>query len=79
MFLLPVEVNEDKTYRADLSRGESFGFLGFEFRRVRSRSGRWLDAIVSAPDKETHGIAAPAQGYFPGLALPTGHTGYRND
>ena len=38
-----------------------------------------LDAIVSAPDEETHGIAAPAQGYFPGLALPTGHTGYRND
>jgi hypothetical protein len=38
-----------------------------------------LDAIVSAPDEEAHGIAAPAQGYFPGLALPTGHTGYRND
>ena len=39
---LEVEVNEDKTYRADLSRGESFGFLGFEFRRVRSHSGRWM-------------------------------------
>jgi len=39
---LEVEVNEDKTYRAELSRGESFGFLGFEFRRVRSRSGRWM-------------------------------------
>ena len=26
---LEVEVNEDKTYRADLSRGESFVFLGF--------------------------------------------------
>jgi RNA-directed DNA polymerase len=39
---LEVEVNEDKTYRAELSRGESFGFLGFEFRRVRSRAGRWM-------------------------------------
>jgi len=25
----------------DLSRGESFGFLGFDFRRIRSRRGRW--------------------------------------
>ena len=39
---LEVEVNEDKTYRAELSRGESFGFLGFEFRRVRSLAGRWM-------------------------------------
>jgi RNA-directed DNA polymerase len=39
---LEVEVNEDKTYRVELSRGECFGFLGFEFRRVRSRSGRWM-------------------------------------
>ena len=39
---LEVEVNEDKTQQVELSRGESFGFLGFEFRRVRSRSGRWM-------------------------------------
>ena len=25
----------------DLAKGESFGFLGFEFRRVRSRRGVW--------------------------------------
>ena len=25
----------------DLCRGESFGFLGFDFRRVRSLRGRW--------------------------------------
>ena len=25
----------------DLSQGESFGFLGFDFRRVRSRRGVW--------------------------------------
>jgi RNA-directed DNA polymerase len=37
---LEVEVNEEKTHRVDLSRGKSFGFLGFEFRRVRSRSRR---------------------------------------
>ena len=25
----------------DLAKGESFGFLGFEFRRVRSLRGVW--------------------------------------
>jgi hypothetical protein len=25
----------------DLGRGESFGFLGFDFRRIRSRRGVW--------------------------------------
>ena len=37
---LQVEVNEDKSRRVNLEQGESFGFLGFEFRRVRSRRGR---------------------------------------
>src|SRR5450631_2717166 len=39
---LQVEVNEEKTRRVDLTQGESFGFLGFEFRRIRSRRGRWM-------------------------------------
>ena len=38
---LDVQVNEAKSRIVDLSRGESFGFLGFDFRRVRSRRGRW--------------------------------------
>jgi len=25
----------------DLARDESFGFLGFEFRRIRGRNGKW--------------------------------------
>ena len=50
---LEVEVNEDKTYRADLSQGESFGFLGFEFRRVRSRSGRWMPLCLPQTKKRT--------------------------
>ena len=37
---LQVEVNEEKSRRVDLQQGESFGFLGFEFRRIRSRRGR---------------------------------------
>ncbi len=38
---LQVEVNDEKTRVVDLAEGEGFGFLGFEFRRVRSRRGRW--------------------------------------
>src|SRR5437667_8916876 len=38
---LQVEINEEKSRIVDLCRGESFGFLGFDFRRVRSRRGIW--------------------------------------
>jgi RNA-directed DNA polymerase len=38
---LHVEINEEKSRIVDLGKGESFGFLGFEFRRVRSRKGAW--------------------------------------
>ena len=33
---LQVEINEEKSRIVDLRRGESFGFLGFDFRRVVS-------------------------------------------
>ena len=33
---LHVEINEEKSRVVDLGKGESFGFLGFEFRRIRS-------------------------------------------
>ena len=36
-----VEVNEEKTKFLDLKKGESFGFLGFDFRRVKSLAGKW--------------------------------------
>src|SRR5437870_1358232 len=36
---LDVRVNEEKSRTVDLSRGESFGFLGFDFRRLRSLRG----------------------------------------
>ena len=38
---LHLQVNDDKTRIVDLSQGESFGFLGFDFRRVRSQRGVW--------------------------------------
>jgi RNA-directed DNA polymerase len=38
---LQVDINEEKSRVVDLCRGESFGFLGFDFRRMRSLRGVW--------------------------------------
>jgi RNA-directed DNA polymerase len=38
---LHVTINEAKSRKVDLSQGESFAFLGFDFRRLRSRKGIW--------------------------------------
>jgi RNA-directed DNA polymerase len=38
---LHVEIHEEKSRVVDLAKGESFGFLGFDFRRVRSLRGVW--------------------------------------
>ena len=37
---LEVEVNEEKSRTVDLTNGETFGYLGFDVRRLRSRGGR---------------------------------------
>jgi RNA-directed DNA polymerase len=36
---LDIQLNRDKTRRFDLTRGESFGFLGSDFRRVKTWRG----------------------------------------
>src|ERR1700739_1516814 len=38
---LRVEINEDKSRMVDLKKGESFVFLGFEYRRVLSLQRKW--------------------------------------
>jgi RNA-directed DNA polymerase len=38
---LQVSINEEKSRGVDLVQGESFRFLGFDCRRVRSRQGAW--------------------------------------
>jgi RNA-directed DNA polymerase len=50
---LLVEVNEEKSRRVDLTGGESFGFLGFDFRRIRSRRGRWMPLRTPKRKKRT--------------------------
>jgi RNA-directed DNA polymerase len=50
---LEVEVNEEKSRKVDLTQGESFGFLGFEFRRIHSRWGRWMPLQTPKGKKRT--------------------------
>jgi RNA-directed DNA polymerase len=50
---LEVEVNEEKTRIVNLTRGESFDFLGFRIRRVRSRRGKWFALKLPLVKKRT--------------------------
>ena len=50
---LQVEVNEEKSRTVDLAKNESFGFLGFDFRRVRSLKGEWRAQYTPQLKKRT--------------------------
>jgi RNA-directed DNA polymerase len=50
---LRVEINEEKSRKVDLMRGEGFSFLGFEYRRLRSRKGKWRPHFVPKQKKRT--------------------------
>lgn len=50
---LRVEINEEKSRVVDLLAGESFGFLGFELRRVRRRTGGYAPLAAPKVKKRT--------------------------
>jgi RNA-directed DNA polymerase len=50
---LGVEINEEKSRLVELAKGESFGFLGFDFRRIRSRRGVWRPHYTPKLKKRT--------------------------
>jgi RNA-directed DNA polymerase len=50
---LDVEINEEKSRVVELAEGEAFGFLGFDFRPVRSRKGRWWVMTTPMMKKRT--------------------------
>jgi len=50
---LYVQLNEEKSRTVDLAWGESFGFLGFDFRRVRSLQGKWRPQYTPKLKKRT--------------------------
>jgi RNA-directed DNA polymerase len=50
---LRVEINEEKSRMVDLAKGERFSFLGFEYRRIRSRNGVWRPYYAPKLKKRT--------------------------
>jgi RNA-directed DNA polymerase len=50
---LQVEVNEEKSRVVNLAKGESFGFLGFDYRRVLSLRGVWRPHYTPQLKKRT--------------------------
>ena len=50
---LRVVVNEDKSRMVDLKQGDSFTFLGFEYRRVLSRKRKWRPYYAPKLKKRT--------------------------
>ena len=50
---LRVEINEDKSRMVDLKKGESFTFLGFEYRRVLSLQRKWRPYYAPKLKKRT--------------------------
>src|SRR5215813_5839295 len=50
---LRVEINEEKSRLANLAKGDSFGFLGFEFRRILSLKGAWRPNYTPRLKKRT--------------------------
>ncbi|WP_454736156.1 group II intron reverse transcriptase/maturase [Cupriavidus necator] len=60
---LHVEINEEKSKTVDLDQGESFGFLGFEFRRIRALRGVWRPNFAPKLKKRT-ALLATLRGVF---------------
>lgn len=50
---LEVEVNAEKTRVVDLTKDESFSFLGFDFKRLRGKTGKWYPQKTPRSKKRT--------------------------
>jgi RNA-directed DNA polymerase len=56
--LIGVELNQEKTKVVNLLQGEAFGFLGFDLRRVRKRSGNGYFILLTPRKKARQAIKA---------------------
>jgi hypothetical protein len=75
---LDLRLNEAKSRIVDLGQGEAFGFLGFDFRRVRSLRGRWRPQYTPKLRQRT-ALLGEAQGAVPALRLPARGAGDHGD
>jgi RNA-directed DNA polymerase len=69
---LRVEINEDKSRMVDLAKGESFSFLGFEYRRIRSRKGVWRPYYAPKLKKRTALFAKLREIFRRNVSQPVG-------
>ncbi len=67
---LEVEVNEEKSRTVDMEKGESFGFLGFDFRLVRDRSGGGTVLVTPQLKKRTKLLARLREVFDSHRSLP---------
>jgi len=51
---LEVKLNLDKTQIVDLTQGKVFSFLGFDYRRIRTRKGKWGVRITPKVEARTN-------------------------
>src|SRR6516162_2697017 len=69
---LRVEINEDKSRTVDLSKGEKFSFLGFEFRRILSRNQKWRAHFAPKLKKRTALFAKLREIFRRNVSQPVG-------
>jgi RNA-directed DNA polymerase len=70
---LRVEINEDKSRMVDLAKGESFSFLGFEYRRIRSRNRVWRPYYAPKLKKRTALFAKLREVFRRNVSQPVGN------
>jgi RNA-directed DNA polymerase len=69
---LQVEINEDKSRTIDLRKGESFAFLGFEYRLVLGRNQKWRPQFVPKMKKRTALFAKLREVFRQHVSQPVG-------
>src|SRR6202051_1095503 len=69
---LRVEINEDKSRMVDLAKGGSFTFLGFEYRRIRSRKRVWRPYYAPKLKKRTALFAKLREVFRCNVSQPVG-------
>ena len=69
---LRVEINEEKSRKVDLAKGECFSFLGFEYRRIRSRNRVWRPYYAPKLKKRTALFAKLREVFRRNVSQPVG-------
>ena len=76
---LGVELNQEKTKVVDTLKGEAFGFLGFDLRRVRKRKGTGYFILMTPKKKARKAIKAKIRDIIRrGGATPHARSGEAN-